>query len=390
LRCRRTLVIRAAPTPCRDFAALGIPQPDEATRDLLRALLDIAPPTPAALALAGDALRDDADLGLRRLVPLLATKAWAATIAPAGKAALAARRRKAALAGLAYAHFVTRIAGALAACGVTPLVMKGYAVGRLYHDDPAHRPASDLDIAVPAAAWPATIACLKAQGFHAIEASLPTETSSAYHAHGMAHDAEPFEIDVHRHILFYSPWPGADDGFWARARPFRIGNADALTLSDEDHLLHACLHGCLPNAVSPVRWIIDAALILRRHGASLDWDVLAGEAIRQRCPWPLAACLGYLRDAIGVAVPDAVIARLSAEPMAADDIAFFRARSARSGDTSLPARFRVLWLLYRRGAGASASPLAFLGWLRQRWGLAEGRSLLREAARRLPMRHWRR
>ncbi|WP_157216758.1 nucleotidyltransferase family protein [Flavisphingomonas formosensis] len=372
----------------RDLASLGLPQPDLATRDLLRAVLEIAPPSEAALALAGRALAGQANRGIERLLPFAARSAWLAAADPPGSRRIAAVRRRAAMDMLAYQHFVQRVIGQISARGIAPLVTKGYALARLYYDDPAHRPAGDLDIAIRPGDWSAVLALLEAEGFRAIQPQIASAHSPAFHAHGMSRDSDPYEIDLHRSIVAATPWPGADDGFWARARPFAVGKASALTLSDADHLLHACLHGCMPNDVLPIRWIVDAGRIVA-HGTP-DWTVLIGEARRRRAAWPVAACLGYLRDEIGIAVPEDAIRQLADEPMEAADEAYFRIRATGLTSTALRDRLRFLWLLYRRSVTGRHGAVGFLRWLRTRWGIAGDRSMIAEAVRRLPRAHWRR
>jgi hypothetical protein len=74
----------------------------------------------------------------------------------------------------------------------------------------------------------------------------------------------------------------------------------------EDLLLHVVAQGMLSNPMAPIRWITDAAAIIRsRHGA-LDWPSLTRFARDNLIGWRLARGLTYARAFAGIDVPQAV------------------------------------------------------------------------------------
>jgi len=356
-------------------ARYGIWMPAPAMRDLLRALLDIAPPTPAAMALLRQGLAPDAEPGLRRLIPLALARPWAATLDPAWHAQAADEGRRAAVRALAFQHFAERMIRGLNAERIEVLLLKGYPLGQLVYDDPSHRPAADLDLLVHPEDVGRARAWFEGQGFRPIAEVLDPRVS---HALCLRHGQERFEIDLHWKALYCARWTHADDGFWRRAVRFDTPAGTALTLSPSDHLIHACLHGREGNLLSPFRWIVDAGQILRRQGGRLDWALVIEVAMDQRYPGPLAGCLRYLREVIGLPIPVEVVDRLEAAPMPAADRIFFRLRRSGGLRSGLLSRAAALILLYGRHRHASGGgALGFFEWLRLRWHL--------DAARELPL-----
>jgi hypothetical protein len=108
-------------------------------RALLRALLDVAEPTAGALELVTRGLAPDANMGLQRLIPLALSKPWAARLPPDLKERCSLERRGAAIRAFAYSNFAISIMRMLNQDGITPLLLKGYPLGRLYYADAALR-----------------------------------------------------------------------------------------------------------------------------------------------------------------------------------------------------------------------------------------------------------
>ena len=139
----------------------------------------------------------------------------------------------------------------LAENGIRPLVIKGWAIARRYPQR-GLRHYSDLDLVV-----------------------RPGE------AHRAAEVLERFAedrvaVDLHPRLPHVD---GRDPmALMARLRPAPIGDAEAVTLGDEDHLWLLALHALGHGAWRPV-WLCDLALLIEQRGRTLDWDyVFCGAA----------------------------------------------------------------------------------------------------------------
>jgi hypothetical protein len=358
----------------KPFRRYGLFEPDPDMRALLRALLDVAEPTAGALELVTRGLTPDANIGLQRLIPLALSKPWAARLPPDLRERCDLERRGAAIRSFAYNNFVVSIVRMLNQHGITPLLLKGYPLGRLYYAEAALRPSYDLDFLLKPEDRSPALKCLQDKGFEATHPEVLALNGAAMPSlnHGangleMRRAGASFDIDLHWYVLQCSMWEDADAGFWRRAVAMKVGDGHAVTLGASDHLLHACMHGRQQNGVLPFRWIVDAGLILTRSG-SVDWDTVVATAREHRFPRPVGGCLVYLRDVIGLPVPREVTDELSRAPMPVADRMYFAMDVADLTEWSLPRKLVMKYLSYRRLAGTAGfeSP-GFFTWWKSSW-----------------------
>jgi hypothetical protein len=197
---------------------------------------------------------------------------------------------------------------ALEAAGVPTLVLKGAALAVLHYDGVGARPMTDVDVLVPRERARAAIAVLKRCGF---TTTMPTErVLGLAHAAPLA-DAVGRSLDLHWYSL---PQPSRDDALWSAAVPLTLGGASTRALAPADQLFHVCAHGATWDPLPPIRWLVDAAQVLRTDGAALDWSRVVERAQAAWLTVGLAATLSHLRSAIDAPVPDAVLAALHATP----------------------------------------------------------------------------
>jgi Uncharacterised nucleotidyltransferase len=208
-------------------------------------------------------------------------------------------------------HDGAAVLRALQDAGIATMLLKGAALAARYYGDPSLRPMWDFDILVPADRGAAAIDLLKRLGWTPLQELVGVTEAEALAA---AH-AYPFQgpqdqqIDLHWHVFYQHVDPAADADLWAAAKPIVLSGVPTHTLSAADQLLHVCVHGIerawwggevLPNS----RWVADAMMILRTAEADLDWDRLAVQAQRLHFVLPMREALSYLRDLLGLRLPD--------------------------------------------------------------------------------------
>lgn len=222
--------------------------------------------------------------------------------------------------------------------GIATLVGKGLPLALDFYDAPALRPMNDIDIVVPLEAAQRASALLEREGFRSDRIRWSSECRLR---HALLHrDPGGAEVDLHWHVLFDCPNRRADAHFWDNAVPFAVGEARTLRPSATDLLLQVVVHGLRPNAAPPVRWVADAAMIIR-SGEGVDWQRLQAFAKEQRLAGRLALGLSYLRDRFGIDVPAATITALAARPSLFERFELMAMRA----ETGNPA-----WRHMRRGA----------------------------------------
>jgi hypothetical protein len=370
-----------------DGAALAryghLPTPEETA--LLQAALRGAP-LPAKL------LRPEMprlDPGVARLLPMLHGHPGLVSAPPALRQLVADERRRAAQRHIALKASLHTVLGLLEPAGIEALLLKGFPLASLYYPDIGRRPMADLDVCVRPERFDETVALLLAGGFHpydpqapGVAPPVPTADGLRSHAAGFA-DRHGVELDLHRQVLMCAAWPGADDGFWAEARPLRVADRSASTLCAADHLLHACLHGVVRNPVSPVRWVADVVHIVERSPGGVDWPLLCDRARAIDCRGPLLAALRHAHEAHGCAIPGEALAALARVPFTRVSDRWFRIAGRRAPpETALRRRAARLILDYRRdnrGRGRRmATPAGLVRYFMTKWRIDDCRRLPRE------------
>jgi hypothetical protein len=231
---------------------------------------------------------------------------------------------------------IARVVGHLQEHGIDPVLIKGWAVARLY---PAGlvRPAGDIDLVVRDA------------DYERAKTLLASESLSLHRDRvEPAAVAEPrqaaAEIDLHR----FSRWAEAPAGtFFADAPSIAIGDAMVRVPSAEDHLHVLCVHFLRHSGKRPLR-LSDIAIMLEQGCPAFDWDRVFGEDARKRrmveCTLGLARRLAGIDvdglDAIEAArpLPEWLVRAVNAEGEASSAVPGPALRELRARPTSL---FRI-------------------------------------------------
>lgn len=242
----------------------------------------------------------------------------------------------------------TQIAERLAGAGIPALWTKGTALAASVYRPDEPRVSMDVDVILQ---WPdveRVAALAEAAGW------VPKLAMPSFDARGLIAGTElsfaiPDLVEVDFSWQPRMPFafdPALRDWLWARYDPaVPVQPADPTWL-----LLETLEHGLVGNGVSPIRWVVDAVLLIRRAGAGIDWTALEGFAARYRLVLPVLEGLRTV-CAFGGAVPEGTLARLAAHPVDPFEEAEF---TARIGETDISRNYRIASsynLLLRAGDG---------------------------------------
>jgi len=243
-----------------------------------------------------------------------------------------------------------RVLVAFAEAGVPVMPLKGIALTPLYYGDFRLRPMEDLDLLVPPAFASAAARILTSHGW-ASQCASQLKSPGFMRTRNAASfiNAQGLDIDLHWHLSPECCRPTADDMFWSHSQRVALNGIDARTLSDTDHLFHACIHGGTPNGNGAIRWIVDSAQILGTR--SIEWDRLLAQAQEFDLVRRLQRTLSYLRNTFTLPIPGPVIELLMALEPSRVELSDEQIRSSRLHPFLKAAAWRYIHYRRNRSAG---------------------------------------
>jgi hypothetical protein len=203
----------------------------------------------------------------------------------------------------------TAVLRAMEESGLPTMVLKGVAMATAYYGDLGLRPMLDFDILVPTERAMDAMRVLKRLSWHGTYDRHPESRIEVAHSVPFREPTSR-QIDLHWHVLTEC-WHADDDrGFWEHAVSLEVNGVATRRLDATDQLMHTCVHGRKWDDPPPIRWVADAATILRLHGLSIDWDRFVRNLEYRHLILPGGEALAYLRDRFEAPVPDEIIRRL--------------------------------------------------------------------------------
>ena len=172
-----------------------------------------------------------------------------------------------------------RIVPLLRSYGVEPLLVKGWAIARLY-PEPGFRPYCDLDI------------CVSPDAYEAAKEVLASP------------EGEGCDVDLH--LGFDKFNDRQTENVLERSELVKLDDVEVRVLEAEDHLRFLCMHLLRHGAVRPL-WLCDIGVLLESRKKDFDWDrCLSGS--RREVDW-VACAIGLASELVEVDVDEMPVAR---------------------------------------------------------------------------------
>ena len=169
-----------------------------------------------------------------------------------------------------HEYEVEQVFRLLRAAGVEPVLMKGWAVARLYPES-GLRPYGDVDLFI-----------------------RPRERRKAAAALA-SNEGMKFNVDI-EHEEFARISDRAADDLYARSKLVKLGETCVRILGDEDHLRTLCLHAIRHHAWRPL-WLCDIGVMVESLPEGFDWVTCLG-ANKREANW-IACLIGLARQILG-------------------------------------------------------------------------------------------
>ncbi len=144
---------------------------------------------------------------------------------------------------------ICEVLALLRARGIEPVLVKGWAVARLYNHK-GLRPYGDIDLCVRPEEYAAARACL------------------------LSNEEKRYNVDLHRGFEKFDK--AAWDELWSRTKILEMKGAPVRVLCYEDHLRLLCFHFLREGAWRPL-WLCDVAVMIEGRAKDFDWDLCTAE-----------------------------------------------------------------------------------------------------------------
>lgn len=162
---------------------------------------------------------------------------------------------------------------------IPTMFTKGLALAQDYYDDQSLRPMQDLDLLVPRSRAEQALEILQQAGWRFMDPlnaySKGGEERAAFMVlnNGLGlRNAQGSEVDLHWHPLHECGLTCVTNWFWCETEPLTISGISSVRPGPGPLLLHVLSHGLRPNPMSPLRWVADASMIVKRSGTVIDWE----------------------------------------------------------------------------------------------------------------------
>ncbi len=173
---------------------------------------------------------------------------------------------------------IQRIFRLMRAEGVEPILLKGWAIARLY-PQPALRPYGDIDLLV------------SPRDFRAAKRVIESES------------ARGCWVDLHAEISELAHVASAD--LFSRSELVTCGDEQVRVLSAEDHFALLAIHLLKHGAWRPT-WLCDLGLLLESMPSDFDWNLCLSQN-KRRANWILSA-IGLAHELVGAEIDNEEIA----------------------------------------------------------------------------------
>ncbi len=202
-----------------------------------------------------------------------------------------------------------RVLGLLAARAIDTLVLKGPVLARRLYPQRFLRPYRDIDVCVHDADLDGAAGALVESGFREIayEAEVArlefmgTGSQGRFHRMFVDSDGRAL-IELHSDPLQLGLTPAAEDDRWRRAIPAPELGPGAMSLGDDDQLLHLCVHAH-KHGFSRLMWLKDLDLFVRARQGAIDWGLVDASARREGVRASIWYALSLTGAILGTPVP---------------------------------------------------------------------------------------
>ncbi len=284
------------------------------------------------------------------------------------------------------------------------LVLKGTPLLLEVYRDRGSRFLGDADILIPPEYGYQMTTLLHQHGFHhgipyAPDALHPVSSIYQVIKETLFIGPGDLEVDVHWNIFSLSHHTPTIDLFllktpssealrtvlWQTAVRMDIDGIPCFRLSNEYFLIHLMIHGTEGNSQRTLRWVADALRAMEAF--PVDWEAVAASARRFGFSLEVFLAARYLKERWQAPIPAWFLEQLEAVPFSRNERRAYEnyANTIHEERYSPIGNVPTLWYAYWKHE-TNRSPLGFVAYLMQTYGVSNLRQFIKFAARKYAIR----
>lgn len=193
--------------------------------------------------------------------------------------------------------------------GIDILFLKGVSlILQGYYKDPAQRPMSDIDILIKPNNSSKAKTIMKDLNWQKV--FINNIYSNPLLA-GINYYKKPnMEIDLHWYLMHLGLDYNLDSILWEAAKTISYNESNVFVLNPSYQLMHICLHGVTWSGTFPLRWILDAMLLIN-SGIKINWQDILNQTERRHMTIPMLTALNILKNIFDIYVPNEILQQLN-------------------------------------------------------------------------------
>ncbi|MDF0674486.1 MAG: nucleotidyltransferase family protein [Nitrospira sp.] len=202
----------------------------------------------------------------------------------------------------------------LASCeqqGIACVPIRGPALAKHLYDDCSTRQMDDLDFLVHREDLSAIKGIFQHLAYTPHE-HRPGFLETFSYSLEFVHPHHGFLVEPHW-TLAYPPFIGAAamEPVWGRVRRQQWAGVNTWVLSNEDLLLHLCLHLHHKGRQAPLLWFYELDTVIQRHGATFNWNIFMNQVRLMGQTQAVCDVLTIVTEAFHSPVPEVVASQFA-------------------------------------------------------------------------------
>ena len=243
-------------------------------------------------------------------------------------------------------------------------LLKGAAFIGHYYPDYGMRIMADIDLLVSPKQMPELVNIIESNGYKIISGPGEADTSDflkLFHAQSFK-NSRGTDFDIHHYVSNFLVNEEFTERIWQNVKAIDLFGIEHLTyvLNPTYQLLHTVLHGLQYAPESSIRWIVDAANLLKNNCDEINWNEMGDICSKHHLNLPMKMALNFLCKELKLPIPQDAISHFNDVKITNRDKDYF-VRSSNLGFRNTITRIRRSWEHYKIYSSGDTKKTSLIG-----------------------------